>query len=389
MHDETKRGATESRMPDDVEHPGDRTERRTDPLRNKQAAKHQTQRVFDPVEGIPHGNHEIGSLPLDSSRLFEQALEQTRMAIALTDPHAPDNPLIYVNKAFEVMTGYDRREAIGRNCRFLQTRNTSQVELERLRRAMANEETVVVELENQRKDGSVFINALHVGPIYDARGQLTNFYGSQWNISELVRKRAEVVEREVVATEMRHRIGNLFTVVSSIVRLSARNETDVQMAIAKANDRILALARAHEVTTLGPGRTGDPARIHDLVETIIKPYRLRAEGRMVIGGHPTELPTHAVTPVGLALHELATNSVKYGALRAATGRVSIEWTALDDMLYIVWEEQGGKTVTETRDGSGTGTRILEGVMASVGGTITFHWRSKGVKVSISLPLNSL
>ena len=346
----------------------------------------QAYRIFKSNKELPKGNQAISNMPIEAGLLFEQALEQTRMAIALSDPNAPDNPLVFVNKAFEVLTGYDRRECVGRNCRFLQTENTSESELDRLRRAMANEDTVVVDLENRRKDGSIFVNALHVGPIYNEEGRLTHFYGSQWDISELVQKRSEVVRSAAVTRELEHRIGNLFTVISSIVRLSGRGEDDVQTAINKANERILALARAHSVSVRRPGSSADRARLQDLVETIVSPYRLSAAGRIVLGGNPVELPPTAVTPLGLCLHELATNAVKYGALKRGNGRVTIEWQVVDDELHMTWDEEGGDPVTEPRDGTGTGTRILEGVMASVDASISFHWREQGLRATIAMPL---
>ena len=392
----TKRSAPPKNMTNDAgketEHDGDGTgaprhEVEAEARRNE--ARPQVMRVFAPDGASRPGNQAVSNMPIDAGRLFEQALEQTRMAVALSDPYAPDNPLVFVNRAFEMMTGYDRREAVGRNCRFLQTERTSRVELDRLRKAMAAEETTVVELENRRKDGSIFVNALHVGPIYDESGRLTHFYGSQWNVSELVEQRAEIVQRAAVAQEMQHRMGNLFGVVSSIVRLSGRGETDVRTALDKANERILALARAHQMTSTNSGAGGDPTLLHDLVETVLEPYRLNAEGRIVLGGKRVELPPRAITPIGLALHELATNAVKYGALKQPEGRVLIEWMRDGEGggLRLVWEEEGGAPVLEPREGAGTGTRILKGVMGAIEATITFDWRERGVKVTIAMPLD--
>ena len=358
-------------------------------IRGDEANRHRAQAklVFDPEDGTPEGNRPVSNMPVDSSRLFEQALEQTRMAVTLTDPHAPDNPLIFVNKAFETLTGYDRREAIGRNCRFLQTERTNEDELDKLRKAMAERETIVVEVENRRKDGAVFTNALHVGPIYDENGSLTHYYGSQWNISELVSKRAEVELGAAVAQELQHRIGNLFAVVISILRLSGRGETDVKSALDKASERIGALARAHEATLSGAGSSGGPILLHDLVETVMNPYRLNERGRIVLGGSRVELPPRAVTPLGLTLHELATNAVKYGALDHLDGRVLVEWT-LGDRLQLVWDEDGGRPVIDPSEGTGTGTRILKGVLAAVGATIDTDWRERGVRVTITMPLDA-
>ena len=355
-----------------------------------QRAKSQVMRTFD---GRPETSRGPGAAGLfaGGGLLFEQALEQTRMAIALADPNAPDCPLVFVNQAFETLTGYDRDEVVGRNCRFLQTSRSSTHQLDRLRAAMQREEVVVVEIENRRKDGSLFVNALHVGPIYDENGRLAYFYGSQWDVTELVEKRAELVQRRVLARELEHRLSNLFAVISSIVRLSGRGESDVETALTRANERILALARAHEVTSYD-GSQGTSAQLHELVETVVRPYRLNAPGRFVIGGRPIELEANVVTALGLALHELATNAIKYGALGHASGRVAIEWTVAEDELRLVWDEEAEEPLpprgTDRPAGSGTGMRILEGVLGSEGATVAFHWRERGVKAVISIPLGS-
>src|SRR5690349_15160652 len=98
--------------------------------------------------------------------LFEQAMAQTRMAVCLSDPNMPDDPIVFCNEAFERLTGYSAEEVIGRNCRFLQGPDTDPHEVARLRDALREEKVAVVELVNYRKDGTRFWNALHLGPIY-------------------------------------------------------------------------------------------------------------------------------------------------------------------------------------------------------------------------------
>ena len=356
------------------------------PLEEPSRDRAQERRVFKTDGELPEGNRAIETMAVDPVHLFAQAMEQTRMAVTMTDPNAPDNPIVFVNKAFEVLTGYDRKEAVGRNCRFLQTGRTSRHELDRLRRALANEDTVVVELENQRKDGSAFMNALHIGPIYDRDGRLALFYGSLWNVSELVTKREALSRSTVLTRELEHRIGNLFTVISSIVRLSGRGETDVAAVVDKANERILALSRAHSVTSASQGPDGEPASLHDLIDTIIAPYRLNAEGRFVVGGKPVNLPPRAVSPLGLALHELATNSSKYGALKHSSGRVQLEWS-LGEELEVVWDEDLDGAAPPERGQDGTGMRILEGILSSIDARIGFEWREQGLRATLCVPLD--
>lgn len=109
---------------------------------------------FMAPDGMGPGDPE--KFPGSTGLLFEQAMAQTRMAVCLTDPHAPDDPIVFCNEAFERVTGYRSEEIIGRNCRFLQGADTDRAEVARMREALAQEKVVVVEIANYRKDGTRF-----------------------------------------------------------------------------------------------------------------------------------------------------------------------------------------------------------------------------------------
>ena len=126
--------------------------------------------------------------------LMERAIASSSNGIAITDSDRPDNPLIYVNPAFETITGYTAGEAIGRNCRFLQGADTDRAAVGKLRTAIQEQRECRVVLKNYRKDGTPFWNELNISPVFDGEGYLTNFVGIQTDITE--RKRAEVALRE-------------------------------------------------------------------------------------------------------------------------------------------------------------------------------------------------
>jgi len=117
-------------------------------------------------------------------RLSERAIAASSNGIVIADARQPDMPLIFVNQAFEQMTGYTAEEVVGRNCRFLQRDDHSQPELDRLRAAIKARESCTVILRNYRQDGTLFWNQLSISPIYDANGTLTHFLGLQNDISE-------------------------------------------------------------------------------------------------------------------------------------------------------------------------------------------------------------
>ncbi|MGI0483883.1 PAS domain S-box protein [Pantanalinema rosaneae CENA516] len=116
--------------------------------------------------------------------LQERAIAGSRNGIVIVDARLPDSPTIYVNPAFEQITGYTATEVIGHNCRFLQGPETEQPELHKLRTALKHGSADTVVLRNYRKDGTLFWNELSISPIYDLQGNLTHFVGIQNDITE-------------------------------------------------------------------------------------------------------------------------------------------------------------------------------------------------------------
>jgi PAS domain S-box-containing protein len=127
-------------------------------------------------------------------RLLDRAVAASSNGIVITDPKLADNPIVYVNPAFEKISGYGTDEVMGRNCRFLQADDRDQPALDELRVALREERECRVVLRNYRKDGMPFWNELYVSPVHDEEGRLTNFVGVQNDITE--RRRIEEVLRE-------------------------------------------------------------------------------------------------------------------------------------------------------------------------------------------------
>ena len=127
-------------------------------------------------------------------RLLDRAVAASSNGIVITDPKAPDNPIVYVNPAFERITGYTASEVLGHNCRFLQGGHRDQPALDGLREALREERECRVVLRNYRKDGTPFWNELYVSPVQDEEGRLTNFVGVQNDVTE--RRRIEENLRE-------------------------------------------------------------------------------------------------------------------------------------------------------------------------------------------------
>lgn len=129
-------------------------------------------------------------------RVRTQAMDASIEPMTIADARQPDLPLIYVNPAFERITGYSANEVLGRNCRFLQRDDRDQPALNELRAALKEGRGCVVTLRNYRKDGTLFWNELHISPILDDQGQVLYFLGSQNDITEAKQAQEALNERE-------------------------------------------------------------------------------------------------------------------------------------------------------------------------------------------------
>lgn len=184
--------------------------------------------------------------------------------------------------------------------------------------------------------------------------------------------------------ELDHRAKNLLAVVQSVLRLS-KAET-VQEFITAMEGRIWALSRAHTLLSESRWHSVDLGRI---VDEEIAPFASKqAKQVQAIGPAVSLLPSTAQS-LALALHELLTNAVKYGALSTAGGHVVLAWRLEADALLIDWVESGGPpTATPAR--RGFGTKLIDATVEhQLRGSVAFDWRMEGLRCTISIPLSNL
>lgn len=103
--------------------------------------------------------------------------------VTIADPDLPDCPVVYANKAFEQLTGYDQNEIIGRNCRFLQANDREQEARVGIKNAMTTQQEVTVHLRNYKKNGNLFHNRLKITPLFDGKGNIIYFLGVQYDVT--------------------------------------------------------------------------------------------------------------------------------------------------------------------------------------------------------------
>ena len=201
-----------------------------------------------------------------------------------------------------------------------------------------------------------------------------------------IRLHQALAERQLLVQELNHRVKNLFTVVSGMVRLSHSNGESA----AELEARLHALANAHNLLApaIQAGQpVGDRISLHDLLTTLLTPYG--SEHLASLEGPSVVLGPRASTSLALALHELATNAAKYGALAAAGGRLGVHWAVEGNMLTLHWEETG-RTAEEAGHPAGFGTRLVSmAIEGQLDGTLSTDLRPEGMTRRITLPRERL
>lgn len=321
----------------------------------------------------------------EQARMLTQAVNQSRLALCLTDPGQADNPIVYANAAFMELTGYHEVEFLGRNCRFLQGPDTDAQAIARVRRAIDERRTAIVEFLNYRKDGSAFVNALQIGPIFDASGRLSFFFGSQLDVTE--DRAAEARAKKLAAAELHHRLTNIMSVLEILVRLTARENLDAAAQASRIAQRVRAVGEAHLHTLVMEEKQAD---LRQMVERVLQAYAPHGSASYALDGPVVALGIGSISPLVLLLHELATNAIKHGALGEAAGKVTLTWSVEQgagnpaaQVLALSWRETGGPATAAPSHASGS--RIVADLFAFADGELQFEWRPEGLLARARLP----
>lgn len=273
--------------------------------------------------------------------------------------HDFDGLITSWNFSAEKMFGYSESEALGRKITFIVPPGEGEHEhelLERVRRGDRVEHYETVRLHKGTRPVEV---SQSLSPVCGSKGEII---GAARIIRELTASRQADREKSLLLGELDHRVKNILATVSSIVSQTLKTTDTPENFAASLEGRIMALARAHNLLT----QDGSGASALEMIaSTELAPYRDDA-GRVTAAGPTIILAPKAGLSIAMAIHELATNAAKYGALSCAQGRLSLSWKILScagqPILRIDWREQGGPVVTAPIK-RGFGTTLIERVLA--------------------------
>ncbi|BCM82819.1 PAS domain-containing protein [Methylobacterium indicum] len=256
-----------------------------------------------------------------------------------------------------------------------------------VRESIENRSDYDIEYRIRTPAGEVRWLQIRGQPFYDADGQPLSMAGVTLDVTE--RKRGEE-HRALLAEELNHRVKNSLATIQSIANQTLTHATSLPEARLAFNARLQSLSAAHDVLTR---ESWEGATLAEIVEESLRPFRTGQGTRFKTGGPPVRLPPRLALAFVMALHELATNAVKYGALSNAQGRVILNWDIVDGSnpgrLWLRWEEIGGPPVVEPAR-RGFGSRMIERVLAAeLGGTAEVEYRPRGVVATVEAPLPAM
>ncbi len=186
--------------------------------------------------------------------------------------------------------------------------------------------------------------------------------------------------RDLLARELDHRIKNLLATVQAVARQSFRGSEAAEAALESFYGRLAVMANAHKLLTAQQSESAD---VEAVIRTAINPFSGTGEPRFALAGPRVDLHAKAALSLAMALHELCTNAIKYGALSSENGQVRIDWS-LDEghRLTLTWQESGGPIVAAP-EARGFGSRMIERALAAdLGATVSFDYAATGLICTI-------
>lgn len=205
------------------------------------------------------------------------------------------------------------------------------------------------------------------------------------------RKQAEE-GHELLAGEMSHRVKNLLAIATGLTAITSRSAKTTADMAQELTNRLTALGRAHDLVRPLPGQGGKAALLGDLFTVLLAPYDDMGafSGRVRVSVPRMGVGEQAATTLALVVHELATNSLKYGALSSPEGVLDISCAPHDTEVTVVWTESGGPPVQALTGDGGYGSKLLNrGMTVQLGGSISCDWNPEGVIVTLKMTKDRL
>jgi len=239
------------------------------------------------------------------------------------------------------------------------------------------------EVEWTRPDGTTLITETQLQQIVQDGGDATIL-----QLDRDITAKVELARRQQTLTrELNHRVKNLFAVIRALLRLAAKGEADIKQLVTNLDTRISSLAAAH-IVSLGH-QAADGAPLDELLDAVLSAYAADPTKLTTKGPH-CWVSQDRITPMGLILNELATNSVKYGAWSQGSGAVDVGWHIVESeearMLSLHWRERQPQFTPPAELTPGFGSELITMSARQMGARVNRHWQEDGLALSLTLSL---
>lgn len=347
----------------------------------------------------PLGGERFAVLFLDITerKRIEQALEESRASLAtIVDSidqiiwtARPDGYHEFFNRRWYEFTGATPGTTDGEGWACLFHPDDRERTSERWRHSLMTGEPYEIEYRLRHHTGVYRWMLGRAHPVRNDTGQILRWIGTCTDIHE---RKASAEQVELAGKELSHRIKNIFAVMSGLVALTARQYPESRAFADELMERLVALGEAHDYARphapdKGPAQNG--ATVLGLTGRLLRPYALEGYDRVELTGDDVPIEPRAITPLSLAIHELATNAAKYGAFAVAGGRVRVRGERVGERFILHWCERGGAAVQEPQR-NGFGTRLVNLTLRDqLAGELTRTWNPEGLEVHVSVPMDRL
>jgi PAS domain S-box-containing protein len=340
---------------------------------------------------------------------FAAAIRATRMAMIITDPRLPDNPIVFVNDAFLRMTGYDRVEVMGTNCRFLQGPGTNRGDVRRIREAVDERRDIAMDLLNYRKDGTTFWNALYMSPVVNEAGELLYFFASQLDVTDRIdadrRIRTEKAEverqvaertreltqaleaRTILGHEVDHRVKNNLQVIASLLGMEARavENPRARLALRTMQERVEALGTVHKQLYQAEDATRfDVAECAKAIATDLVQASGRTDIHLRLDTEAALFPASKAQPVALMLNEVVREVLRPAIVAEGDGSLTVVTRpdGRDVRVEVLYDGAGS---AEAPPGAGLVGRLIKSLSRQLDADVEWQPAERGTHVAIRLP----
>jgi PAS domain S-box-containing protein len=236
-----------------------------------------------------------------------------------------------------------------------------------------------------RRDGTICWVLAHGEAVFEGEGEQARAIRYAGTIQDISARKAAERHQQILIAELNHRVKNMLAIVQAIA-----HQTFKQVGGDAADTfygRLSALSAAHTILTT---QSWEAADVGEIASAVLRPHAGHEVQIRLSGEDNVRVPPQTAVNLAMALHELATNAAKYGALSSRSGRVDVSWTVThsEPVLHIHWRESDGPAVSPP-EREGFGTRMIQRVLASeLGGKVTLEFKPAGLECSIEAPLNA-